>query len=117
MYRHGEPVLTIQRSPSNTSRNEYSRWDESSRIKIKYGATNFHSSSFTSLGYTFRVSIPYLRAQKRDRFITGSNLVTLRYFGGLTIREAADTLGIAPRTADSWWVYARAWLAEDLSRS
>ncbi len=43
-------------------------------------------------------------------------LVTLRYFGGRTLREAAEDLGIAPRTADAWWAYARAWLAADLSR-
>jgi RNA polymerase sigma factor (TIGR02999 family) len=45
-----------------------------------------------------------------------AHLVTLRYFGGLTIPEAAEALGIAPRTADAWWAYARAWLAADLSR-
>ena len=46
-----------------------------------------------------------------------ANLVTLRYFGGLTIPEAAESMGIAPRTADAWWAYARAWLAADLARS
>jgi RNA polymerase sigma factor (TIGR02999 family) len=45
-----------------------------------------------------------------------AKLVTLRYFGGRTLREAADDLGIAPRTADAWWAYARACLAADLSR-
>jgi RNA polymerase sigma factor (TIGR02999 family) len=37
-------------------------------------------------------------------------VVQLRYFGGLTLAEAADVLGIAPRTADRYWAYARAWL-------
>jgi RNA polymerase sigma factor (TIGR02999 family) len=45
-----------------------------------------------------------------------ANLVALRYFGGLTISETARVLVISPRTADSWWAYARAWLAADLSR-
>ena len=45
-----------------------------------------------------------------------ARLVTLRYFGGLTIPEAAETLGVSPRTVDSWWAYARAWLAADLAR-
>jgi RNA polymerase sigma factor (TIGR02999 family) len=45
-----------------------------------------------------------------------AKLVTLRYFGGRTLRAAADDLGIAPRTADAWWAYARAWLAAELSR-
>ncbi len=45
-----------------------------------------------------------------------AKLVTLRYFGGRTLRAAADDLGIAPRTADAWPDYARAWLAADLTR-
>src|SRR4051812_32205861 len=34
-----------------------------------------------------------------------AQLVTLRYFGGLTIPEAAESLGVSPRTADAWWAY------------
>jgi RNA polymerase sigma factor (TIGR02999 family) len=45
-----------------------------------------------------------------------AELVNLRYFGGRTLREAAEDLGIAPRTADAWWAYARAWLAADVLR-
>lgn len=40
-----------------------------------------------------------------------AELVSLRYFGGMTLREAAALLGIAPRTADAHWAYARAWLS------
>jgi RNA polymerase sigma factor (TIGR02999 family) len=43
-----------------------------------------------------------------------AELVKLRYFAGLTTRQAADVLGIAPRTADSWWAYARAWLRTEV---
>jgi RNA polymerase sigma factor (TIGR02999 family) len=39
-----------------------------------------------------------------------SRLVELRYFGGLTSTEAAEVLGISPRTADREWDLARAWL-------
>jgi RNA polymerase sigma factor (TIGR02999 family) len=39
-----------------------------------------------------------------------AELVKLRYFAGLTIKQAADCLGIAPRTADGLWAYSRAWL-------
>ena len=45
-----------------------------------------------------------------------ARLVTLRYFGRLTVPEAAVTLGVSPRTVDAWWAYARAWLAADLAR-
>jgi RNA polymerase sigma factor (TIGR02999 family) len=37
-------------------------------------------------------------------------LVNLRYFAGLTVAEAALTLGISTSTADRHWTYARAWL-------
>src|SRR5262245_16545994 len=39
-----------------------------------------------------------------------AELVKLRYFTGLTIPEAAEALGVSPRTADAWWAFARAWL-------
>lgn len=39
-----------------------------------------------------------------------ARLVELRFFGGLTLAEAADCLGISLSTADRAWRYARAWL-------
>jgi RNA polymerase sigma factor (TIGR02999 family) len=41
-------------------------------------------------------------------------LVKLRFFGGLTLHEAADALGIPSRSADRLWAYARAWLFDAL---
>ena len=43
-----------------------------------------------------------------------AELVQLRYFAGLTLPEAADTLGMAPRTAGRLWAYARAWLRREM---
>ena len=37
-------------------------------------------------------------------------LVELRFFSGLSLKEAAEFLGISPATAKRDWVYARAWL-------
>jgi RNA polymerase sigma factor (TIGR02999 family) len=39
-----------------------------------------------------------------------AKLVELRSFGGLTLAQAAEFLGISPSTADRAWRYARAWL-------
>jgi RNA polymerase sigma-70 factor, ECF subfamily len=39
-----------------------------------------------------------------------SQLVELRYFGGLTVEEAAEVLGISVRTVHREWDLARAWL-------
>jgi RNA polymerase sigma factor (TIGR02999 family) len=43
-----------------------------------------------------------------------ARLVELRYFAGLTGDEAAEILGISARTADRYWVYARAWLRREM---
>ena len=43
-----------------------------------------------------------------------AELVHLRYFAGLTIPQAAETLGVSPRSADRLWAYARAWLLRAL---
>jgi RNA polymerase sigma factor (TIGR02999 family) len=39
-----------------------------------------------------------------------AELVKLRFFAGLTLREAADVLEIAESTADADWAYAKSWL-------
>jgi RNA polymerase sigma-70 factor, ECF subfamily len=41
-------------------------------------------------------------------------LVELRYFGGLTIAEAAHVLGVSPATVSREWSAARAWLFAEL---
>ncbi len=45
-----------------------------------------------------------------------AELVKLRFFGGLSHREAACMLGIPIATADRHWRYARAWLACEIHR-
>lgn len=44
-----------------------------------------------------------------------AELVKLRYFAGLTIRQAAAALGIAESTADADWAYAQSWLRVAMS--
>src|SRR5262249_24065010 len=39
-----------------------------------------------------------------------AQLVKLRYFAGLSLRDAADALGISASTAKRHWIYARSWL-------
>jgi RNA polymerase sigma factor (TIGR02999 family) len=44
-----------------------------------------------------------------------AELVKMRFFAGLTLEEAAASLGLARRTADRTWAFARAWLYQALS--
>lgn len=41
-------------------------------------------------------------------------VVELRFFGGLTIEEAAEVLGVSPATVKNDWSFARAWLYREL---
>ena len=43
-----------------------------------------------------------------------ARIVELRYFGGLSIEETADAMGISPATVKRHWAVARAWLAKEL---
>ena len=45
-----------------------------------------------------------------------SRVVELRFFGGLTIEETADVMGISHATVERYWSFARAWLRRELSR-
>jgi RNA polymerase sigma factor (sigma-70 family) len=45
-----------------------------------------------------------------------SHVVELRFFGGLSIEEAAEVLKVSPETVKRDWKLAKAWLLRELSR-
>jgi RNA polymerase sigma-70 factor (ECF subfamily) len=45
-----------------------------------------------------------------------SRVVELRYFGGLTVDETAEALGMSPRTVKREWRVARAWLHREVKK-
>ena len=53
-----------------------------------------------------------------DRFAADeprkAELVTLRFFAGMSTPAAADALGVSVATAERWWAFGRAWLYADL---
>jgi RNA polymerase sigma factor (TIGR02999 family) len=44
-----------------------------------------------------------------------ADLVKLRFFTGLTMPEAAQSLGISLPTAERWWTFTRVWLYAELT--
>ena len=46
-----------------------------------------------------------------------AELVKLRFFAGLTTKQAASILEISPATADRNWSFARAWLKTEINSS
>ena len=45
-----------------------------------------------------------------------SQIVELRYFGGLTVEEAADVVGVSPATVKREWTAAKLWLRRQMAR-
>jgi len=45
-----------------------------------------------------------------------ARVVTLRFFGGLTVEEVAEAVGVSKRTVECDWRHARSWLRVELSR-
>lgn len=54
------------------------------------------------------------KLEKTDR--RKADLIKLRFFGGLTIPQAALVLGISTSTADNDWAYAKTWLRREISK-
>jgi RNA polymerase sigma factor (TIGR02999 family) len=46
-----------------------------------------------------------------------SRIVELRYFGGLTVEDTSEFLGVSPATVNRSWASARAWLRRELRRA
>lgn len=46
----------------------------------------------------------------------GARVAELRIFGGLTVRETAEELGVSSRTVNGDWAVARLWLARELAQ-
>jgi RNA polymerase sigma factor (TIGR02999 family) len=46
-----------------------------------------------------------------------ARVVELRFFGGLSVEETAELLGVSPATVKREWQTARAWLAREIQRA
>jgi len=88
------------------------------RIKAggEYKRVSLSDASATVQSPSFDVLAVNEALQKLDQHDhRKAELVRLRFFAGLTLPEAARTLGISASTADSDWAYAKAWLRLELS--
>jgi RNA polymerase sigma factor (TIGR02999 family) len=54
------------------------------------------------------------KLSKKDK--VKAELVNLRYFAGLTGKQAANILNISHSTADEYWAYTRAWLRTEITK-
>jgi RNA polymerase sigma factor (TIGR02999 family) len=47
---------------------------------------------------------------------SAAEIAKLRFFGGLTLGEAGEFMGVTERTANRYWAFARVWLFDELRR-
>lgn len=77
-------------------------------------------SALASLGTENEVGIESLHDALEDLARLDerqARIVELRFFGGLTIAEAAEVLGLSTTSVENQWAFARAWLRERLCRT
>ena len=46
-----------------------------------------------------------------------AEIAKLRFFGGLTLEEAAQVLGVTERSANRYWAFARVWLFQEMRQT
>jgi RNA polymerase sigma factor (TIGR02999 family) len=50
------------------------------------------------------------------RYPLYAKVVELKFFGGLTVVQCAEEIGVCPATAQRYWNFARAWIAREMDR-
>ena len=82
------------------------------RQKRGGGAQKFElmESDFVSVTDDNILALEEALERLRETESRKAELVVLRFYGGMTVQEAADFLGISVATAERDWAFAKAWL-------
>ncbi len=88
-----------------------------------------HGGGATRLTLDESIAIPHAKAREVDLLALNEALdrlaaldsqqcriIELRYFGGLSIEDTSQFLGVSPATVKRSWSSARAWLLREMSR-
>jgi RNA polymerase sigma factor (TIGR02999 family) len=102
---HSMRQILIERA---RARNAQKRWGEKARITLDEGLLQGGDRSVDLLALDRAIE----RLAEFDP--EQARIVELRFFGGLTVEETAEALGISPATVKRHWTIARAWLAREL---
>ncbi len=91
--------------------------------RAKRGGRAPHLSIEVAGGVAAPTSLDTVDACALDRALTGlesrdaqqARVVELRFFGGMTVEETAEVMGVSPATVKREWAVARAWLYREIS--
>jgi RNA polymerase sigma factor (TIGR02999 family) len=92
------------------------------RLAAKRGGGAQRVSLETEFGLARRAEVDLLALDEALKKLAGldaqqGRLVELRYFGGLSIEETAEVMGISPASVKREWATARAWLQRELKKN
>jgi RNA polymerase sigma factor (TIGR02999 family) len=90
-------------------KNRLKHGDEHERVEVELAELP------TSLAPDELIALDDALARLEQLDAVKARLVTLRYFAGLTIEQAAEALGISRVTAHRYWTFARAWLHQQMT--
>ena len=82
--------------------------------EIEHALRSTGDLSDTGLDAVLALEQSLRRLEANDR--RQSRIVECRFFGGMSIEETAEALGISPATVSRGWAMAQAWLYRDLKR-
>jgi RNA polymerase sigma factor (TIGR02999 family) len=92
------------------SKKRSKRWGSYLRIELGEGPAVFSQSPEKVL--SLDLALDKLAAKDPRR----AQIVELRLFGGLTVKEVAALLDLSPSSVEQEWTFIRAWLRRELSR-
>ena len=102
---HSMRQILIERA---RARNAQKRWGDKARVTLDEALVRGGEQSVDLLALDS--ALERLTALDPEQ----ARIVELRFFGGLTVEETAEQLGVSPATVKRHWTVARAWLAREL---
>jgi RNA polymerase sigma-70 factor, ECF subfamily len=102
---HSMRQILIERA---RARNAQKRWGDKARVTLDEALVHGGEQSVDLLALDS--ALERLAALDPEQ----ARIVELRFFGGLTVEETADELGVSPATVKRHWTVARAWLTREL---
>jgi RNA polymerase sigma factor (TIGR02999 family) len=102
---HSMRQILIERA---RARNAQKRWGDKARVTLDEALVHGGEQSIDLLALDS--ALERLAGLDPEQ----ARIVELRFFGGLTVEETADELGVSPATVKRHWTVARAWLAREL---